>query len=131
MESEANFEGLRNLEGPPSPTARRSDFAPVAEDVRVEGRTDAHELADGEGKLLAESSYLIMDAEFPGYKMRLGHRMVIFLIFDGSQWKSRSFQAYRYSDGCWGQERRLKVGFAENLTSLEAPLIKLSDEDVE
>ena len=98
-EADGNCEGLRNLQGPPAPAALRSYFLQVAEALRVEASGDAPELEDDEEKLLAESTYLIRDAKFPGYKMRLEHRMVIFLIFDGENWRSHSLQAYHYSDG--------------------------------
>ena len=76
---------MRNLQGQPAPEALRSDSLQAAESLRVEARGGAPELEDDEGKLLTASTYLIRDAEFPGYKMRPEHRMVIFLIFDGER----------------------------------------------
>ena len=57
--------------------------------------------------------------------------MALFLILDGANWRSNGLHDYRYRDGFWRQECRLKVGFAENLTALEGLFIKLPDGDDE
>ena len=56
--------------------------------------------------------------------------MALVLISDGENWGPRSSHAYHYIDGRQGNGSRLKVEFAENLTSTSGLFTKLTDEDV-
>ena len=122
---------VRNLDLPGPTESGRPDILGASKALCDEGNQYAPELADEERKILAASTYLVRDAEFPGYKMRIEHRMVLFLIFDGENWRSHSLQAFHYSEGHWGQAARLRVNFAESLTALEGLFIKLAEEEVE
>ena len=124
-------DGDRNLGLSDPSAARGAYFLSMGESLRAEARGHDPDLAEDESKILAAATYLFRDAESTGYKMRLEQRMIVFLIFDGGNWRSHSTQAYRYADGHWKQYTRLEVNFVDNLTALEGLFIQLAEEDLE
>ena len=55
---------------------------------------------------------------------------MLFLIFDGGNWRSHSLQAPRYTDGCWAEKPSLAVNSPHLLTSLEGLLITIDEKGV-
>ena len=112
----------------PSARSRKSiDFYTDLANAKIsalESFKDRRELA----KTLVTLIRYLVQANLSNYQLSNMHKLAIFVIIDGYNWRAHSKQAFNYSEfGAWLEADSIVIRIWDDLTTLEGVFIKLSE----